>query len=132
MRGSEPWTAIGRISPFQNSSSPVVPFTFPVEDEPDDPAPSRGEVLSPSHLALHQFGSRFLPHTTAPIRCLLPILNDTLLLIGHDDGLSVLDMFPKEWTDRGLIEHGPNEAQVHHIWVGEGSVTTLPDFIIER
>ncbi|KAI0698561.1 hypothetical protein BC835DRAFT_1268782 [Cytidiella melzeri] len=91
---------------------------FPQDSE--DPAPSIGEVLSPTHLAVHQFGSRFLPHTTSPIRCLLPILNDSLLLIGHDDGMSVLNMFPKEWTDKGLSEHGPNDAQVHHIWVGEG------------
>ncbi|KAI0092397.1 hypothetical protein BDY19DRAFT_924063 [Irpex rosettiformis] len=103
---------------IQTELSTPASVDFP--SDVDDPIPSRGEVLSPSHLALHQFGSRFLPHTTSPIRCLLPILNDTLLLVGHDDGLSVLDMFPKEWTDRGLIEHGPNEAQVHHIWVGEG------------
>lgn len=81
-----------------------------------------GELLSPSRLNLHHFGSRFLPHTTAPIRCLLPLLNDSLLLIGTDDGLSVLNMFPKEWTDHGLMEKGPNDAEAHHIWVGEGYV----------
>ncbi|KAF7789346.1 hypothetical protein EIP86_000290 [Pleurotus ostreatoroseus] len=29
-------------------------------------------------------------------------------------------MFPKEWTDHGLIEKGPNDAEVHRIWAGEG------------
>ena len=45
-----------------------------------------------------------------------------MLLIGHDDGLSVLNMFPKEWSDEGLTERGPNDAQAHHILTGEGSV----------
>lgn len=45
-----------------------------------------------------------------------------MLLIGHDDGLSVLNMFPKEWSDEGLDEKGPNEAEAHHILKGEGWV----------
>ena len=106
------------------------PLSVDFPSDLDDPIPSRGEVLSPSHLTLHQFGSRFLPHTTSPMRCLLPILNDTLLLIGHDDGLSVLNMFPKEWTENGLVEHGPSDAQIHHIWVGEGSVAVLYVYIL--
>ncbi|KZT05574.1 uncharacterized protein LAESUDRAFT_655698 [Laetiporus sulphureus 93-53] len=77
------------------------------------------ETIFPSHLKLCQFGSRFLPHATAPIRCLLPILNDQVLLIGHDNGLSVLDMYPHEWTETGLVKKGPADAEVRHIWEGE-------------
>lgn len=44
---------------------------------------------------------------------------DRLLLIGHDEGLSVLDMFPQEWTESGLSFKGPDEAQARSIWQGE-------------
>ena len=84
------------------------------------PQPSIGETLRPSHLQLHQFGSRFLPHATSPIRCLLPLLGDRLMLIGHDDGLSVMDMYPREWNDYGLVRKGPSDAEARPIWVGEG------------
>ena len=88
-----------------------------------DPAqPVLGESLRPAHLGLHHLGSRFLPHSTSQIRALLPLLGDRLLLIGHDDGLSVLNMFPQEWTDTGLQTRGPEEAHAHPIWTGEGSV----------
>jgi len=49
----------------------------------------------------------------------LPLLADRLILIGHDDGLSVLNMFPKEWTDDGLSDSGPAGAQARVIWEGE-------------
>lgn len=88
--------------------------------EYDPSHPVVGESLRPAHLGLHQLGSRFLPHTTSPIRALLPLLGDRLLLIGHDDGLSVLNMFPQEWTDAGLQTRGPGEASAHPIWTGEG------------
>jgi hypothetical protein len=43
-----------------------------------------------------------------------------MLLIGHDDGLSVLDMFPQEWAENGeVITKGPDEAQSRPIWLGE-------------
>ncbi|KAH8096706.1 hypothetical protein BXZ70DRAFT_1032823, partial [Cristinia sonorae] len=90
----------------------------PVNDT--TPPPSIGDPLYPSHLELHQFGSRFLPHTTSPIRCLLPLLGDRLILIGHDDGLSVMDLYPKEWNDHGLARKGPGDAEARQIWVGEG------------
>jgi hypothetical protein len=90
--------------------------------EYDPSQPIAGESLRPTHLGLHQLGSRFLPHTTSPIRALLPLLGDRLLLIGHDDGLSVLNMFPQEWTDIGLQTRGPGEAEVHAIWTGERSL----------
>ncbi|KAH9173447.1 hypothetical protein EDB89DRAFT_2113970 [Lactarius sanguifluus] len=86
-----------------------------------DPAqPILGESLRPAHLGLHYLGSRFLPHSTSQIRALLPLLGDRLLLIGHDNGLSVLNMFPQEWTDAGLQTRGPGEAHAHPIWTGEG------------
>ncbi|KDQ29618.1 hypothetical protein PLEOSDRAFT_1038182, partial [Pleurotus ostreatus PC15] len=70
---------------------------------------------------LNNFGSRFLPHATAPIRCLLPLPSERLVLIGHDEGLSVLDMFPQEWNELGGITvKGPDEAQSREIWRGEG------------
>lgn len=83
------------------------------------PPPITEEILAPSHLRVSQFGSRFLPHSTAPIRCVLPLLADRFVLIGHDGGLSMLNMFPKEWTDDGLSDNGPAEAQAKVIWEGE-------------
>ncbi|KAL4247127.1 hypothetical protein ABKN59_001309 [Abortiporus biennis] len=103
---------------FNGITLPVTPPGF--LPPPSAPSASIGEPILPSRLQVHQFGSRFLPHTTSPIRCLLPILGDRLLLIGHDDGLSVLDMYPKEWTETGLVERGPNDAEARPIWVGEG------------
>ena len=47
-------------------------------------------------------------------------MNDRMLLIGHDEGLSVLDMFPQEWTDGGnLVTKGQDEAHARVIWEGE-------------
>lgn len=47
-------------------------------------------------------------------------MNDRLLLIGHDEGLSVLDMFPQEWTETGNITtKGPDEANARLMWEGE-------------
>lgn len=82
--------------------------------------PFVSQVIPPSHLKINQFGSRFLPHATSPIRCILPLLADRLVLIGHDEGLSVLDMFPQEWMEHGeLSVKRPNEAQAHLVWRGE-------------
>ena len=100
-------------------SPPIQPEEL-LEYDPSQPVV--GESLRPAHLGLHQLGSRFLPHTTSPIRALLPLLGHRLLLIGHDDGLSVLNMFPQEWTDIGLQTRGPGEAEVHAIWTGERSL----------
>ena len=30
-----------------------------------------------------------------------------------------MDMFPREWTDDGLAEKGPPDAQVRPIWEGD-------------
>jgi hypothetical protein len=78
------------------------------------------QAIPPSRLKINQFGSRFLPHATSPIRCILPLLADRLVLIGHDEGLSVLDMFPQDWTESGEISvKQPNEALSYPIWKGE-------------
>lgn len=104
-----------------NFSDGVVPDTpSGMPPLPASPAPLQPELLLPSHLKLYHFGSRFLPHTTSPIRCHLPILNHRLILLGHDDGLSVIDMFPSEWTEQGLLEKGPTDAEARAIWHGEG------------
>ncbi|KIY70389.1 hypothetical protein CYLTODRAFT_371136 [Cylindrobasidium torrendii FP15055 ss-10] len=78
--------------------------------------------LHPSHLKINNFGSRFLPHTTTPIRCLLPLQNGRYLLIGHDEGLSVIDTYPHEWAedDTGVVVKGPEDAVARPIWFGEG------------
>lgn len=43
------------------------------------------------------------------------------MLIGHDEGLSVLDMFPQEWSESGagITIKGPDEARARLIWRGE-------------
>lgn len=126
-------TSAGEASESSNVAAPLklrvqtdvstkpLPATPPDLYKPLLPSSSIGEALSPTHLEIHHFGSRFLPHSTAPIRCVLPLVNDRLILIGHDDGLSVLDMYPKEWDERGLVtEKGPAEATAKPIWTGEG------------
>lgn len=99
------------------------PPNYPTSSVPSNPSPVppqiNEEILAPSHLRVSQFGSRFLPHSTAPIRCVLPLLADRFVLIGHDDGLSMLNMFPKEWTDDGISDNGPAAAQAKVIWEGE-------------
>jgi hypothetical protein len=106
------------------SSSSSQPFISPtssrIPSPPLPPLPFVSQRLSPTHLKISHFGSRFLPHTTSPIRCLLPLESDRLLLIGHDEGLSVLTMFPQEWTETGVLStKGPDEAQARLIWRGE-------------
>ena len=51
---------------------------------------------------------------------LLPLNNHHLLLIGHDNGLSVLDMFPNDWNEDNETEKGPSDAEAKVIWEGEG------------
>ncbi|KAG1755356.1 hypothetical protein EDB19DRAFT_1660635 [Suillus lakei] len=110
---------------------PPPPQTLPNECTTPEPSlePSLHipeEHLSPTHLSIYHFGSRFLPHSTAPIRCILPLQHDRLLLIGTDVGLSVLNMFPAKWADEtspdgvtGIIQKGPADAQARVMWTGE-------------
>lgn len=90
--------------------------------DPPTPTPPAfvGERLAPAHLQMYHFGSRFLPHSTSPINAMLPVASERLLLIGHAEGLSVLDMFPLEWTENGLTQKDPSEAQALPMWEGEG------------
>lgn len=108
-------------------------YYAPPPDTPQQssPLPSLTTIthrLRPSHLKITHFGSRFLPHSTSPIRCLLPLLGGKLLLIGHDEGLSVLDTYPQEWseTEAGIKIQGPEEAVSRPIWFGERCALTLP------
>ncbi|KAI0375924.1 hypothetical protein BV20DRAFT_985111 [Pilatotrama ljubarskyi] len=103
---------------FPLSALPVSPLTH--ARYPPPPASLIPEPLVPSRLNLYNFGSRFLPHTTSPIRCLLPLGNHHLLLIGHDKGLSVMDMFPSDWSDEEETQKGPSDAEAKLIWEGEG------------
>ncbi|KAG7447645.1 uncharacterized protein BT62DRAFT_930663 [Guyanagaster necrorhizus] len=98
------------------------PPEMPRLNSPLPPLPAISTRLRPTHLKINNFGSRFLPHATAPIRCLLPLLSGKLLLVGHDEGLSVLDMYPQEWSeqDTGITIKGPEEAVSRPIWLGEG------------
>lgn len=98
----------------------------PPETPPMPALPFLPQRLKPSHLKMFNFGSRFLPHSTVPIRCLLPILSDRLILIGHDEGLSVLDLYPQHWDNAGhIVQRGPDEAQARTIWTGEGYVSSF-------
>ncbi|KAG5648735.1 hypothetical protein DXG03_000082 [Asterophora parasitica] len=102
------------------------PFDPQTPSPPLPLLPFIGERLAPTHLKVSQFGSKFLPHTKSQIRCLLPLESDRLLLIGHDEGLSVLDMFPQEWSDSGGITiKGPDEARARLIWQGERRLSLL-------
>ncbi|KAH9943197.1 uncharacterized protein BXZ73DRAFT_40085 [Epithele typhae] len=109
-----------RLQTSFTDSIPASPFTHSKYPEP--PASLIPESIPPSRLKLYNFGSRFLPHSTSPIRCLLPITNHHLLLIGHDDGLSVLDMFPRSDSpdDFDGDDKGPMDAEARVIWEGEG------------
>ncbi|TDL29387.1 hypothetical protein BD410DRAFT_779787 [Rickenella mellea] len=84
---------------------------------PEPPSPvSTAQQIHSTHLLMHTFGSRFLPHSTSPIRAVLPLVGDRLVLFGHDDGLSVLDMFPSGDPETS----GPADAEVRPLWEGEG------------
>ena len=103
---------------FPLPAIPVSPLAH--TQRPPRPAPLIPDAIEPSRLKVYNFGSRFLPHTTSPIRCLLPLGNHHLLLIGHDKGLSVLDMFPSDWSDEDSMPKGPPDAEARLIWEGEG------------
>ncbi|KAF9498711.1 hypothetical protein BDN71DRAFT_353746 [Pleurotus eryngii] len=122
----DPYSNIPQPPPIPNLHVQTNNLAFqPLPSPPAAPEsmalPFVSQKLPPTHLKLNNFGSRFLPHATAPIRCLLPLPSERLVLIGHDEGLSVLDMFPQEWNNLGGITvKGPDEAQSREIWRGEG------------
>ncbi|KAG6910814.1 hypothetical protein DXG01_007703 [Tephrocybe rancida] len=95
-------------------------FDMPKLHRPLPPLPFNNRTLTPTHLKVNEFGSRFLPHAMSPIRCLLALESDSLLLIGHDDGLSVINTFPQERSDDGnLTINGPDGAHARTIWLGQ-------------
>ncbi|KAG6331375.1 hypothetical protein ID866_7713 [Astraeus odoratus] len=112
-------------APFTSQDdSPLTPNATSAITQPLQCQTTTKETLIPTHLQVHQFGSRFLPHATSPIRCVLPLQRDRLLLIGTDKGLSVMDMYPVEWASGndgnvGIIQKGPSEAQARVVWTGE-------------
>ncbi|KAG9317715.1 hypothetical protein JVU11DRAFT_1929 [Chiua virens] len=117
-----PGPSLLNLGPSLQASATSCSPADPLSQSSQDLQGTVCETLSPTHLQLHQFGSRFLPHTTSPIRCILPINRDRLLLIGTDHGLSVLDMYPMEWAtdgDVGIVHKGPGEAQARVLWSGE-------------
>ncbi|KAJ7167806.1 hypothetical protein C8R46DRAFT_950927 [Mycena filopes] len=116
----EPQTpTVARLS-VQTNNLRLSTLSEPPASPPLPPLPAVSTPLLPSHLKLHHFGSRFLPHSTTPIRCLLPLQGERMLLLGTDEGLAVLDMYPQEWDDKGGIEmKGPEDAAVRAIWMGE-------------
>lgn len=112
------------------NASPCTPTAGGSSTQPHQCRTTTRETLIPTHLQVHQFGSRFLPHTTSPIRCVLPLQRDRLLLIGTDKGLSVMNMYPVEWANGegdqvGIIQKGPSEAQALTIWTGEAYVRSV-------
>ena len=79
------------------------------------------------HLLIRHFG----PLATSQIRCILPVLGGRMLLIGHDDGLSVLDLFARLTTDDENFTNGPTglkQMEYRAIWRGETCVTTETHF----
>lgn len=98
----------------------------PVAPEPSTPtsSTSAGERLEPSNLNLHLFGSRFLPHTTDPINCVLPLPSLKIILVGTKTGLSVLDVYPSLHSHAPLFATGAPaqtlaDAVSVSIWNGE-------------
>lgn len=82
--------------------------------------------ISPAHLSIHEFGSRFIPHSSLPITMLLPILSDRYLLIGNSDGLGMLDVIPENEplsadANVGYV-HALEAAKRRDVWLGEGCV----------
>jgi hypothetical protein len=80
--------------------------------------------IGPSHLSVHEFGSRFVPHSTLPIHTLLPLPTSHYILIGDYEGLGMLDIFPED----DPISAEANVAYIHaleaakrrDLWFGEG------------
>lgn len=107
---------------------------LPIDTAVPEQAPPPGFATSPmsaqlapqrlgeTSLSLYEFGSRFIPHSSTPIRCLLPLLEDRYLLIGSDDGLGMLDVFPESESlalENGSVLHALEAAKRRDVWTGE-------------
>ncbi|KAG8829539.1 hypothetical protein FRC17_006423 [Serendipita sp. 399] len=78
--------------------------------------------IGDTNLSLYEFGSRFIPHSSYPVRSLVPILDDRYLLLGGPDGLGFLDIFPENQliaADSDSIVHPLEGAKRRDIWTGE-------------
>lgn len=89
------------------------------------PPPQVSSVrLGLTHLSVHEFGSRFVPHSILPIHALLPLPSTHYLLIADSEGLAMLDIIPED----GPISAEAHIAYVHaleaakrrDLWFGEG------------
>ncbi|PVG00490.1 hypothetical protein CPB86DRAFT_773734 [Serendipita vermifera] len=75
-----------------------------------------------TRLSVYHFGSRFIPHSIAPIRSLVSLCDDRYLLLGGLDGLGMLDIFPERAqvnTDDSVISHPLEAAKRRELWTGE-------------
>lgn len=107
-----------RLSRMATTSKPPNYPADPVSYPPQ--RLSIGERIPRSHASIHNFGSRFIPHATSTIHTILPIMTEHLLLLGTDEGLSILDLLPGQ---RGLappsIGSSLADANARPIWRGE-------------
>jgi hypothetical protein len=81
--------------------------------------------LGDTRLSVYHFGSRFIPHSTAPIRSLVSLCDDRYLLLGGLDGLGMLDIFPDKTqinADDPVITHPLEAAKRRELWTGEAYV----------
>jgi hypothetical protein len=124
------YSAMQSFSDLSISTSGYNPFYPPSESQrmpsPPPAIPQVQQKLRPAHLQMNNFGSRFLPHSSSQIHCLLPLMGGKLLLFGHDEGLSVLDLYPQEISESGMASFkGPDDAQARLLWTGERFVYFL-------
>ncbi|KAG8982012.1 hypothetical protein FRC05_000154 [Tulasnella sp. 425] len=140
--GDHRFTFAQREDPYEDGPAPVGqsegrPTTrrqhtqlniAPPDYVPAEPPLPQGEACEPSRLCLHQFGSRFLPHATGRIHCMLPLMSDRFLLVGSTDGLSVVDVLPGLHPRKGdqALSMNPGlatqplaDAVAVPIWTGE-------------
>jgi len=108
----QPYDPYSRPPPFNGGSArPLPPQVTSVR-------------LGLAQLSVHEFGSRFVPHSTFPIHALLPLPGTHFLLLGGSEGLGMLDIIPED----GPISAEANVAYVHaleaakrrDLWFGDG------------
>ena len=120
-RSESPVESLARTPRRTRTSLSVLPRADPSVESLPQP---ESEVLKPCRLNLHTFGSRFLPHSTAPINTLLPVLSDKFLLMGTPEGLSFLDVLPGlhgGLTDGNTVlrpSHDLSDARRCEVWRG--------------
>ncbi|KAJ7034134.1 hypothetical protein C8F04DRAFT_1102359 [Mycena alexandri] len=84
------------------------------EFDPEPPTPTV------ARLSVQTQNLRLSTLSEPPSPPLPPTPRKRLLLLGTDEGLAVLDMYPQDWDDKGGIEmKGPEDAAVRAIWTGE-------------